>query len=1663
MKSKSLSILLAVCLALTAFLGLTSCGDDSSDTTPQKLPAPVVTLTDNVATWSASSNADKFEISLDGSLSYVENSITSKTLTDGQTLKVRAIGDGSNFSTSDWSNSVTYTAPTPTPQPTKLGTPTVTIFETGLAGWTAVENASGYVYKINGGAEVSTSATSVQLTNGQSIVVKAVGDGTTYTDGDYSAEQTYTEGTPVPQPTKLGTPAVTVSSTGLASWTTVANASSYVYKINGGTEVSTSATSVQLTNGQSIVVKAVGDGTSYTDGDYSAEQTYTEGTPVPQPTKLGTPAVTVSSTGLASWTTVANASSYVYKINGGTEVSTSATSVQLTNGQSIVVKAVGDGTSYTDGDYSVSKTYTAGAPTPTDAPAYLGILASNNEPSQSDGLPNAFITRPMLMSYQLMRYQSYRFFGTALDEYFANSNNHLGATLPTEADYEIFSRAGETVYIQIWLNNPSQHTILSLKLNGTKYQVGGGLSSFFIEDNGEHYNCVYVAVTIPNDSYTEKTYTVTDIEYIANTYINADGTDEFMNNNDTVSIGLPYNAENPTVSDFSPTSLTLNSCSATLNVADASGLLNLTGGWLGIAVYDGYNIIANQGLVIGNNSASATGLVENTDYWIYVYLYADLHDGNGVAAHILFEQHIRTPEAITVGEINGALLYNSEKDGYYGAIKVNTTLNSNTAEYIKLEILNGEEQVIYTDESYNGSATISEGVLCGNSYMVRIYYKDTEYPEGKYIEESAWVNSLGTPWYYDAEVYTFVNDAVYYFILGNGDNNYPAIDSFVLKLYKEESARWVASDVLYLLDNPNAISDLSAQIDVLQNEFNAAYGNSELMNELHKQMSALEEQRRPLEYAQWYLENRADGNTNRAYWESEAAKGKYFYEFEYDGTNTDTLFKVGRTYYVVLDDALTYGINGFDVEIDYKYDKLDGNGLSDGEVNYESINLDRELTNHWVEMENVSYADGKLTLTLFNESDYWTGIRPPYAIGYVYKVEVDNEVIYLDESKHEFNIDEAAWFNEYIERVKNGQSLDGLMEKYVSDYESSYTIPVDASKIQAGNRNFGVSIRLIGTDYEDGDCQATRWAYNVTVYEQIQKPIIEFKELYGECYGMVTPEHIDNWYNDHYEYEAIDKDGNPVEIRIASESGYARFYLPPVGTKVRVKIPASDCWLESEWSEWYTFEGISLSSPTFGEYDKSSCEIGWYADTANVSHYIYTINDGTPVRVELDGALSVALNDGDVLRVKCVASEDGLANGYLDSSWAEYTCSDPRQKLGTPVNIRVEDGYIVWDEVAGASKYIVEENYKSIQTIEIEYIGWYATVGATYRVRAISDDVENYRSSDWSESYLFTVTLTNPAFDTIRRERVYWSSVEYADGYNYKIGKNGTETTTRNYYLALSEIPTGEKLYVQAYAEGCTSSEWVMIYHNVTKLATPEVTVSGGTASWSAIENAEGYLYKINGGEERAITELSVSGLNAGDTITVCATTDEFGYGNSDWSEIKAQLPIMSAPVLNTSLLASEGIISWSAVEGAGYYEYELGDSVSSHWETSISDIQYGQSFKVRAVCENGEYEQYGEWTESVVREDAREQLAAPIIAYDPEVGLTVKINDSNVSYYEVMFGQDGYRMNYYPPDGAYETEVITNSFTFPENDNTVYVKAVPKDSGNYRDSEWATLTITFG
>ena len=151
------------------------------------------------------------------------------------------------------------------PNLTKLGKVTVEL-DGDMATWSEVTNASRYAYQINDEDVIETTLRAAQLEDGDTIKVKAVGDGVTYSDGDYSTPKTFN----VSSLPALSTVVVTINDEGIASWSVVSNAVGYAYQIGDGEVVKTTARAVVLQSGQSIKVKALADGKRYKDGEFSA-------------------------------------------------------------------------------------------------------------------------------------------------------------------------------------------------------------------------------------------------------------------------------------------------------------------------------------------------------------------------------------------------------------------------------------------------------------------------------------------------------------------------------------------------------------------------------------------------------------------------------------------------------------------------------------------------------------------------------------------------------------------------------------------------------------------------------------------------------------------------------------------------------------------------------------------------------------------------------------------------------------------------------------------------------------------------------------------------------------------------------------------------------------------------------------------------------------------------------------------------------------------------------------------------------------------------------------------------------------------------------------------------------------------------------------------------
>ncbi len=940
-----------------------------------------------------------------------------------------------------------------------------------------------------------------------------------------------------------------------------------------------------------------------------------------EPKQLATPFVIIDENAVASWSAVENAVGYNYILDNATSgKNTANTSVQLERGQTIRVKAVGDGVNYKDSPYCDPVTDDSSIPPSPpitgEAPSYLGVTASFSEPDERGGVPDKFLpSQSAERGARSSNNNQYRSLNEALKEYYQNEANLLGEALPQKADFEYFSRPGESVYIQIWLNNPAQHTILSLKINGTKYQVSGGLASFFIDEGGVKYNCVYVAVTIPQNVYESIDYTVSEIEYVSGTFINPDGTDEFMNDNDTLSFALPYDISLPSFNFSGEIVCTSNSFEGSVQVPDLTAILQKTGGFARAVVYDNYNILYHAKLTAGVNYIQVGNLIENSDYTVYFFIYADFRDGRGVSVHNMGNSWLRTSPAIEIVNVESAVYENVEEDKTQPCINIETKLLSDTAEYMKVEVLipnytpegwvDGWENLnlVTTLDSFDGTATITDGILANKAYRVRIYYKDAAFPDGRFVNEDVFTDYLINDASVEAvDTYGLYDDVVLSFVLGsanwNGSEIYPSwhIDGFTLKISDKSSAQYIAEDVLYLIDNPGILETLNAEWEAMHGEYMSLERGSEEAIALYELLEAKRAVIERLEDVKSEWDWQYADKQDRSFWVAENAKGKYYYEFNFDGSSSSQIKKVNGKYYVLLEDFYTreYYRDYVYLDVTATVDKYDGKGLQEHVFNEESVYVESHFTDRpdAVQIKNsdsLTYDGGdSLTLSLFNYY-YYDENHVDIEQGYVYKIvascswSYENEetlILYEAPQNKSLAVDETAWFNEYLEVMAIGGDVTSLHNKYLPSYNDSYIFDIDNSGFSIpGNYNIDIYTRVYTKHYEQDGANYrayTRYTYQV----KLDTPTVSFDTVEDDYRGVyyVANFSVKNYVelgevgSIRFEYEIRYDDSEMQPNPVGTGNGITLYY----GRKVIIRVKAvpewsGDGWIESDWSAEYTY------------------------------------------------------------------------------------------------------------------------------------------------------------------------------------------------------------------------------------------------------------------------------------------------------------------------------------------------------------------------------------------------------------------------------------------------------------------------------------------------------------
>ena len=281
--------------------------------------------------------------------------------------------------------------------------------------------------------------------------------------------------------------------------------------------------------------------------------------------------------------------------------------------------------------------------------------------------------------------------------------------------------------------------------------------------------------------------------------------------------------------------------------------------------------------------------------------------------------------------------------------------------------------------------------------------------------------------------------------------------------------------------------------------------------------------------------------------------------------------------------------------------------------------------------------------------------------------------------------------------------------------------------------------------------------------------------------------------------------------------------------------------------------------------------------------------------------------------------------------------------------IRTRDDYVkvTWDEVAGATKYLVyrydysAKAWKKLATVtNTEYVDETAKIGGkyAYTVKAAYGSVIAVKA----DYCYITLQLGIPALNVTSGDGIYldWCVVDGADEYVIYRKTNGGAYEIIGY--------TTELVYTDSSVEHGNTYRYCIKAHNTTfntysvasnaisvayidapKLASASNTAEGINLKWNSVEGATSYLIyrKLAGGTieliatvEGDVTEYldttAVAGVKASYVIKAAGDNARSAYSNSIVT-IHLEKPVLTGVVKN----AEGGIdISWEETTGATKY-----------------------------------------------------------------------------------------------------------------------------------------------
>ena len=238
-----------------------------------------------------------------------------------------------------------------------------------------------------------------------------------------------------------------------------------------------------------------------------------------------------------------------------------------------------------------------------------------------------------------------------IEEEIKSSLNVVGAT-----NEIYYATQNQDVYINIHIYNPDNFEILSFTLNGKKY------SSYMFEEGSDMETIVLKYNVGAASGIVE--YTIDAIKYIDGTEIK----DVIIDGNKTVMAGIK--TENQIAANITGVNIGSNALAFNVNIKDNNALVEFSNGALKTVLYDGFSIVAEKDLHVGDNTVSFDGLKTNTLYQYAVIGYYDDLSGDGFGMNVLYKDAFYTNSVvlfdnITIGQesISFSFLWHEDHQG----------------------------------------------------------------------------------------------------------------------------------------------------------------------------------------------------------------------------------------------------------------------------------------------------------------------------------------------------------------------------------------------------------------------------------------------------------------------------------------------------------------------------------------------------------------------------------------------------------------------------------------------------------------------------------------------------------------------------------------------------------------------------------------------------------------------------------------------------------------------------------------------------------------------------------------------------------------------------------------------------------------------------------------